>query len=1025
MIAKNMNQLITDFPEVSATYIFDSNGDMLYASDENTPKTNVADRPFFMKLKEKKTDNLLFSEALIARTNNRMSMVVAHGIYSSQGKFLGITTLLIDLQGQNEQLKLFQIGENGGVSMRNSKTHQLIMPSLESAINQIPSPNNTIRQKIDSGIASGTVQHLSSVDNVMRISSFRTLKHYPFYIQVGVSKDESLNKWRDNFYAELGISGAFLILIGIALYRIVQAELRNIAEKKSRLKIEENIEKSEQKLSDSEALTISILNSLTAHIAVLDEQGVIIAVNNAWVEYGKNNGITIDTIGLNYVKICQECVDDDGEISDDAATMNKGILDVLTYKTDLFSYQYPCHSLTEKRWFNVTATALKGSKLGVVISHEDVTKYKNTEIKLQIESDKNAVFLRNASDGIHILNEHGNIIECNDAFCSMLGYDRDEMIGMHVSQWDAGFSIEELPLKLAELFNQSTRDQFESRHRGKDGTIYDVEISYCYIDFNGERVLFVSSRDITQRKLIEKEIEMQSDQLFIAKTNALVAKAKAEQANQAKSIFIANMSHEIRTPMNAILGFSEILSMLITSPTQHYYLDAIHRSGKTLLQLINDILDLSKIEANKLTLHYKPMSLELLLDDMSVIFSQQVIEKSLSFSISIDEKCPPCVLFDEIRLRQVLLNIVGNALKFTHEGGIKIKLAVLSSDVENKKVNLLIDVWDSGTGIPEAQQQKIFLAFNQQENQSVEYGGTGLGLTICQRLLQAMNGNVFVSSVEGQGTCFSIILKNVVVVDGEIEDRMKIEESIAPVSFKPAKILLVDDVALNRELILSYLSEFDELTFVEAATGQEALNRLQQHTFDLIFMDRRLPDIDGDSVCQQMKATHPNMPIIMISASVVKESGDKSFAFYDMQLCKPISKNTLLKAICTYLKSTEIEIELDGALKNESGSKSKSENEINVVMDSAKLSELLALLAAYQDEFRKLVLSDGFNITSLIETADQFIQIADNYNCPLLSEWANRLKKQADLFDITNLSKTLSRFDALCERIGDLDDGTL
>ena len=493
----------------------------------------------------------------------------------------------------------------------------------------------------------------------------------------------------------------------------------------------------------------------------------------------------------------------------------------------------------------------------------------------------------------------------------------------------------------------------------------------------------------------------------------LNAKNIAEIALKSKSTFIANMSHEIRTPMNAILGFSEVLLGLVHEPTHYYYLDAINRSGKILLQLINDILDLSKIEADKVTLKYKPISLQVLLDDIKVIFSQQAIQKGLNFSVSIDNKCPYCMLLDEIRLRQILMNIVGNALKFTHEGEVKISVYVLHMDVERNKVDLRIDVSDSGIGIPEMQQEKIFSAFIQQENQSAEYGGTGLGLTISQRLLQLMNGSISVHSQDGVGSCFSINLNNVLICHDEIENKIKIEEPTQKPTFRSAKILLVDDIDFNRQLILTYLLEFDSLTFFEASTGQEALDKIHQHTFDLIFMDRRLPDINGDSVCQQIKAINPHIPIIMVSASILKgPEEDKLPIFYDVELSKPVKKTALLNAMCAYLNETKEGVESDNSLNNETA------------MNSEKVSELLLLLPTYQDKFREMLNTGGLHMSLLVEMAEELDEIADKYHCTLLNEWTNTLKTQADLFDIANLSKTLKGFDTLCKRIASLTDIT-
>jgi two-component system sensor histidine kinase EvgS len=371
------------------------------------------------------------------------------------------------------------------------------------------------------------------------------------------------------------------------------------------------------------------------------------------------------------------------------------------------------------------------------------------------------------------------------------------------------------------------------------------------------------------------------------------------------------------------------------------------------------------------------------------------------------------VLLDEIRLRQVLINLVGNALKFTHEGEVKIILSVLHIDIESNKVDLLIDILDTGIGIPETQQENIFSAFTQQENQGAEYGGTGLGLTISQRLLQLMNGFITVHSQEGEGSCFSITLKNVAVCNDEIANQIEIEELIQPPTFQSAKILLVDDIVFNRKLILSYLLEFDSLTFVEASTGQEALDKVQQHTFDLIFMDRRLPDINGDSVCRQIKAINPHIPIIMVSASILRGAEENKLPiFYDIELSKPVNKTALLKAMCVYLNSTQAEVVSAELLNGED------------VMLSEKVSELLVLLTPYQDTFREMLNTGGFNMSLLVEMAERLDEIAERYHCTLLNEWANTLKTQADLFDIANLSKTLKGFDTLCKRIASLTDIT-
>jgi CheY-like chemotaxis protein len=224
---------------------------------------------------------------------------------------------------------------------------------------------------------------------------------------------------------------------------------------------------------------------------------------------------------------------------------------------------------------------------------------------------------------------------------------------------------------------------------------------------------------------------------------------------------------------------------------------------------------------------------------------------------------------------------------------------------------------------------------------------------------------------------------------------------------------VVDDIVFNRKLILSYLLEFDSLTFVEASTGQEALDKVQQHSFDLIFMDRRLPDINGDSVCRQIKTINPHIPIIMVSASILRGAEENKLPiFYDIELSKPVKKTALLNAMRAYLTLTKEDVESDKLLNSET------------VMNSEKVSELLVLLPPYQDKFREMLNTGGFNMSLLVKIAEQLDEIANRYHCTLLNEWTNTLKTQADLFDIANLSKTLKGFDALCQRIASLTDIT-
>jgi len=240
------------------------------------------------------------------------------------------------------------------------------------------------------------------------------------------------------------------------------------------------------------------------------------------------------------------------------------------------------------------------------------------------------------------------------------------------------------------------------------------------------------------------------------------ATLRAENANKAKSEFLANMSHEIRTPMNAIIGFTELLNEQISEPRLKSYVKTIHSAGNTLLTLINDILDLSKIESGKLQIKKTPTNIYNLSNELGNIFMMSVKNKTLDLIIDLEEGIPQSLLIDEIRLRQVLLNLIGNAVKFTENGYIKLSLKAFNIDVHHSKLDIEILVEDTGVGIAANQLLKIFNEFEQTEGQdNRKFGGTGLGLSISKRLCEMMDGKISVTSEEGKGSTFKVHLYSI------------------------------------------------------------------------------------------------------------------------------------------------------------------------------------------------------------------------------------------------------------------------
>jgi PAS domain S-box-containing protein len=653
--------------------------------------------------------------------------------------------------------------------------------------------------------------------------------------------------------------------------------------------------------------------------------------------------------------------------------------------------------LTEKSYALIYDSDGKPTYLTNILT--DISERKRVENALKESELRHRIIIETAMDGFWLVNPRGHLLQVNQAYCDMSGYTAEELLTMRISDLEAVEKDERIFERVQKIIHTG-KDRFESKHRRKDGSIFDVEVNITFQKTIDDAPFVVFLQDITERKQFELALQQ--------------AKERAERANQAKSEFLANMSHEIRTPMNAILGFGDILSDLIRDKTQLYYLNAIRTSGKTLLQLINDVLDLSKIEAGKLELDYKPVALKTILDDIRLIFMQKVTEKSLAFEVKIAPQIPPILLLDEIRLRQILLNLVGNAVKFTPHGFIRISIELSGFKNLTGLVDLTINVEDSGIGISQDQQECIFDSFTQQKNQSSHFGGTGLGLTISKRLIEMMGGTISVRSEQGEGSCFSLHLADVKICKNVILAQETQTQTAAPLQpFKPAKLLLVEDIEANRLLIQSYLQGFPELAIFEAETAQQALTLVTQQSFDLILMDKRLPDGDGDELCQKIKrlADYAAVPIIMITASAVQLPSEQMQTFYNVQLNKPVNKQELLAAMRQFLP--EQDVQASHLAVEATAAKVSAVEHAGSVENQAEL--LTMLKNNYQRKINQLNQSGAFQVDLIIELADSLLVLNERYHYAPLQQWAETLKEQAELFDLNSLPKTLSGFNRLLE----------
>jgi two-component system, chemotaxis family, sensor kinase Cph1 len=519
-------------------------------------------------------------------------------------------------------------------------------------------------------------------------------------------------------------------------------------------------------------------------------------------------------------------------------------------------------------------------------------------------------------------------------------------------------------------------------------------------------------------------------------TSALVEAARqAEAANRSKSNFLANMSHEIRTPMNAVLGFTELLQPLMTDKLTQSYLNAIESSGRTLLALINDILDLSKIEAGRLELNPEPVNLRLLVRDIQHIFSQKAQSKHIGLRVEIDEDLPLLLYFDEVRLRQILFNVVGNALKFTDRGEVSIQLDLCNSPPPAEHcINLRIRVRDTGIGIAPDEQERIFESFTQsQPNLTRRFGGTGLGLSITRRLIDMMNSTIELESELDLGSTFTFTFPNVkIAASGNYRSSQNsptTPQAQHPLEhddydfdqFQAAHILIVDDIQSNRDLLAGYLRTTNH-TLSFAQDGQEAIRRAQFDPPDVVLMDLRMPNMDGYEAVKRLKSM-PNtqaIPVIFVTASV-RQDDEQDLQKLGVGLVrKPVSQGRLfhaLKAVLPLKASGSIESPPDANPNQAADPGTTPESQpANPEPTSWVSDQDRAYLMQQFDQLSRDTWSPllhVLDIDGLEHFASILTQLADAVPYPALTSYSQTLNQQLEDFDWENLPQTIADFVAL------------
>lgn len=499
-------------------------------------------------------------------------------------------------------------------------------------------------------------------------------------------------------------------------------------------------------------------------------------------------------------------------------------------------------------------------------------------------------FLESFPDAIIIVNNKSEIKTVNSQAEILFGYDRIEILQKKIDLL--------LPNRFREVHHAHMENYFKApkiRKMGegrelfakhKNGEEFPVEISLSKLESNDDIFICASIRNVSHQKQIEKEL--------------VEAKISAENLANSKQQFLANMSHEIRTPMNAILGFTKVVLKTNLTEKQKEYLKAIKMSGDTLLILINDILDLAKVDSGNMVFETVPFKLSLSISTMLHLFEPKIKEKNLKLQVNYDENIPEIIEGDSVRLHQIVLNLLSNAVKFTSKGKILVTVNIVAEDSEN--ITIAFSISDTGIGIEESKIDRIFDNFQQANNHiSHTYGGTGLGLAIVKQLVEKQGGEVEVESKIGKGSTFRFALTFKKSKEHPLEEN---EESInMSINARKIKALVVEDVELNQLLMTTLLRDFGFESEI-AANGKIAIEKLAQDKYDIILMDLHMPIMDGFQTTEYIRNTlQSQIPIVALSADVTSKDREycKIVGMNDY-IPKPVDENRLYDTIISLIK---------------------------------------------------------------------------------------------------------------------------
>ncbi len=648
--------------------------------------------------------------------------------------------------------------------------------------------------------------------------------------------------------------------------------------------------------------------------------------------------------------------------------------------------------------------------LGTLGMIKDVSERKLSEKLLLLNEKHYRNLMENITEVISIIFPDGTVLYKTDSVTNILGYEPFDLIGENEIEYIHPDDIRKFDNILKGKVDIEKINILRYRYMNRNGLWRIFETRFKKIlDPESKTMCYIcNSRDITEQ--IEAEDKL------------IMAMEMARAASRAKSEFLANISHEIRTPLNAILGFTQLLESMIGDEELSGYLSAIKTAGNSLLTLINDILDLSKVEAGKIELLYGPVSLKNLFAEIENIFSLKIKEKKIQYFTDLDRLLPSVIILDKARIRQVLFNVVGNAIKFTDKGFIKVSAGARFRSDDKSFADLIISVEDTGTGIPGEEQERIFESFVQRKGQNkTRYGGTGLGLSICKKLLDAMGGDISVSSKPGEGSLFTLTVRDVRIADSKA-DALHNDIDYSSISFTPATILVVT----GENADLNFIKRIFSGTDVKIITGrslQSAVEIIESLTPDIIIIDIRMlmnnPLSDKILNQEERERRVPLISILPSDGEMEKMEILPEYGACDGLIMRPFSKSSLYGEVSRFIGFRDLPVK-GGAVSGNFYSHKLEKN--GFPADSLEL--IPTMVNILEDEYMPLweKYCRVHHMNRLREFGAGIENIGVQYSVEQLADYGRDLVKYADRFDIEKIKRTLEFFPEIIDTVKRLLD---